>query len=54
MESFTKLVKAWKPLTIFAKSFILDVRLGSEYTNATFHILVKLSFNKQANDALSY
>ena len=29
--AFCKIVNGWKPLTIFAKSFILDVRLGSKY-----------------------
>ena len=30
MEFFAKIVNGWKPLTIFAKSSILDIRLGSE------------------------
>ena len=30
MESFMKIVNSWKPLTIFAKSSILDVWLMSE------------------------
>ena len=29
-----KIVNNWKPLTIWAKSSIVDVRLGSEYTYA--------------------
>ena len=31
MELFAKIVKSWKLLTIFAKSFILDVWQGFEY-----------------------
>ena len=30
MKLFAKIVNNWKPLTIFAKSFILDVWLGSD------------------------
>ena len=33
MESFLKLVNDWKLLTSFAKSFILDVFQGYEYTS---------------------
>ena len=33
LELFSKIVNGWKPLTIFAESFILDVRLGSEYVS---------------------
>ena len=32
MELFAKVVNDWKPLTIFAKSSIIDVRLVFEYT----------------------
>ena len=31
MELFAKVAKGFNPLTIFAKSFILDVRMGSEF-----------------------
>ena len=27
-------VNGWKPVTFFVKSFIIDFRLGSEYTSA--------------------
>ena len=38
MEVFVKIVNGWKPLAIFlAKSFFLDVPLGSEYTSANAH-----------------
>ena len=30
---FQEIVKVWKPLTIFAKSSVLDVCWGSEYTS---------------------
>ena len=32
MENFVNIVNGFKPLTIFEKSSILDVYLGSEYT----------------------
>ena len=31
-----KIVNGWRPLTIFAKHSILDVRQGSEYILVTF------------------
>ena len=31
MKYFSKIANGWKPLAIFAKSSILDVRLGSDY-----------------------
>ena len=31
MEFLAEIVNDWKPLTIFTKNSILDVRLGSEY-----------------------
>ena len=34
MELFAKIVNSWKPLTIFAKCFILDTRQCSEYAPA--------------------
>ena len=38
MELFEKKVKAFQPLTIFTKSSILDVQLGSEHAFAnTLH-----------------
>ena len=33
IEPFTKIVKGQKPLTIFAKSSFVDVRMGSEYAS---------------------
>ena len=36
MDLFAKIVKGWKSLTIFAKSSILDVCLGSEYTSGFY------------------
>ena len=36
MELFVKMLNDWKPLTIFVKSFILDVWLGCEYTCEMF------------------
>ena len=33
MELFVITISIWKPLTIFAKSSILDVRLSSEYAS---------------------
>ena len=33
MEFFVKTVTGWKPLTILAKSSILDVSVGSEYAS---------------------
>ena len=38
MELFWKIVNGWKPLTVFAKSFILDVPLGLEYDFVHFCI----------------
>ena len=46
MELFAKLVKGWKPLTIFAKSFILDVWQGSEY-DPNHDLLSSLFLNPQ-------
>ena len=36
IECFTKIVNDSKQLVIFAKSFILDIWLGSEYASANF------------------
>ena len=33
MELFAKIVNVWKPLIIFAKISILDIRLGFEYAS---------------------
>ena len=33
MELFSKVVHGFQPLPIFAKSFILDIQLSSEYTS---------------------
>ena len=38
MELLAKIVNGWKPFTVFAKSSILDVWLGSEYTSAVKHL----------------
>ena len=34
VEPFVKTVNSWKPLSIFPKSSILNIRLGSEYRSA--------------------
>ena len=33
LEHFSKIVNGYQPLSIFVKSFILDVRMGSEYAS---------------------
>ena len=38
MELFVKIVNGWKPLSIFAKGFILDVRLGSECVTESYYL----------------
>ena len=48
-EFFAKTVSSWKPLKKFAKSSILDVWLGSEYTsdfNGSLHIIWYFSIEK--------
>ena len=35
MEYFVKIVKSWKSLTMFAKSFISDIRQGFKYSSVT-------------------
>ena len=35
IKRFTKIVNSFQPLTIFAKSFILDIQLGSDFTSET-------------------
>lgn len=42
---FAKIVGRWKPLTIFAKSCILDLWQGSEYISAVRCVLVKQLLN---------
>ena len=39
-----KIVNSWKPITIFAKSSIAGVPLGSEYTSAVRIIQNKTKF----------
>ena len=39
-----KIVNSWKPLPVFAKSYIVDLRLGSEYTSAVPIIQNKTKF----------
>ena len=39
MGLFSNVVNGWKPLTIFAKSSLVDAWLGSEYTSETYHKL---------------
>ena len=34
MKLFAEKGNSWKPLTIFAESYILDVSLGSEFASA--------------------
>ena len=36
MKLFSRIVHVFQPLTIFAKDFISDVRLGSEYISALY------------------
>ena len=44
-----KIVNSWKPLTIFAKSSIIDIRLGSGYTSAVWIIgnKIKIEHTKE-------
>ena len=44
---FPKIVYSFQPLTIFAKSSILDVRLGSEYASA---LINDLEWNRTNTD----
>ena len=39
MNFFTETVNGWKSVTIFAKSSILDVLVGSGYSSATDSII---------------
>ena len=36
---FRKTVKAWKQLTIFAKSYIVGIRMGSKYASGCFLVM---------------
>ena len=38
MELFVKIVTSWKPLNIFVKSFVIDVRQGPKYASTCFQI----------------
>ena len=40
MELFVKIVKGWKPLTIFSKSFILGIYQSFEYGSASSHLAI--------------
>ena len=39
MELFAKIVNVWKSLFIFAKSAILDLSLGSEYSSELYNFV---------------
>ena len=55
MEHFAKIVNGFQPLTIFAKSFILDVRLGSKFTSELqnqYSQTCRLTFHICANSLL--
>ena len=39
MERFAKLVNRWKPLNVFSKHYVLDVRQDSEYSSAPVIVL---------------
>ena len=47
LELFSKIVNGWKPLTIFAESFILDVRLGSKYVSEHYAFSFFFFFEKK-------
>ena len=49
MESFAKIVSAWKPLTTFAQSSIIDARQGSEYTSDIIPLFLPLTSKIRAN-----
>ena len=42
MELFAKTMNGWKLWIIFAKSYILDVRLGSEYVSVHYIVFFEL------------
>ena len=55
-ERLAKLVDGWIPLTVFAKSFLLDVWLGSEYVShypGTFSIIVNWNYHFESSKHLS-
>ena len=52
MELFTKIVHAFRQLTIFVKSFILDVGLSSKYPSAVSNPLLIFSKNEQLTNLL--
>ena len=45
VDPLAKIVNSWKPLTIFAKIFNLDVPLGSEYGSAFLYSIKKKIYN---------
>ena len=49
MDLFTKIVHSFSPLTIFEKSSITDVRLGSEYSAEDSKSLWTFSKNQAAS-----
>ena len=53
MELFAKIVQGFRLISIFVKSSILDVRLGSEYPSAGSKPLLTFSKNK-ATDLFIY
>ena len=58
MELFAKIVYGWKPLTIFAESFILDVWQGFEtpvvFLDIFFFFLIFFSDKHHSIDTGSY
>ena len=52
MGLFVKIVHGFKRLTIFIKSFILDVELGSKYCSADSNPLLIFSKNEQFTNFL--
>ena len=47
MERFTKIVNGLNPLTVFAKSFVLDVWQGSEFASDLKHLDKEYIYLKQ-------
>ena len=52
MELFAKIVNSWKPLSIFAKSSILDVWQDSEYSSEILWKRIPGRFAKQYGNVL--
>ena len=52
VELFTKIVHAFRQLTIFVKSFILDVGLSSKHPSADSNSLLIFSKNEQLTNLL--